>query len=117
MGQILENFVVCTSCGSGIDRPRFSHNAVCLMCQAATLDFMFRSERWTSYREQGPSLNYDLANQGGNFMGENGGSSAGIVAVLVIFLILVVAGVLFFFGGKIFNRGGGSQINVTTPSR
>jgi hypothetical protein len=47
-------------------------------------------------------------------MSERGGSSAGVVAVLVIFIILVVVA-LFFFGGKIFNRGGGTQINVTTP--
>src|SRR6185295_4769997 len=47
---------------------------------------------------------------------ERGGSSAGVVAVLVIFIILVAV-VLFFFGGKIFNRGGGTQINVTTPGR
>jgi hypothetical protein len=47
---------------------------------------------------------------------ERGGSSAGVVAVLVIFVILVAI-VLFFFGGKIFNRGGGTQINVTTPGR
>lgn len=45
---------------------------------------------------------------------ERGGSSAGVVAVLVIFVILVVVA-LFFFGGKLFNRGGGTQINVTTP--
>jgi len=48
--------------------------------------------------------------------GERGGSSAGVVAVLVIFIVLVAV-VLFLFGGKIFNRGGGTQINVTTPSR
>lgn len=48
--------------------------------------------------------------------GERGGSSAGVIAVLVIFIILVAV-VLFLFGGKIFNRGGGPQINVTTPSR
>jgi ABC-type glycerol-3-phosphate transport system permease component len=48
--------------------------------------------------------------------GERGGSSAGVIAVLVIFIILVAV-VLFLFGGKIFNRGGGTQINVTTPSR
>jgi hypothetical protein len=47
---------------------------------------------------------------------QRGGSSAGVLAVLVIFIILVVV-VLFFFGGKLFNRGGGTQINVTTPSR
>jgi len=47
---------------------------------------------------------------------ERGGSSAGVIAVLVIFIILVAV-VLFMFGGKIFNRGGGTQINVTTPSR
>lgn len=47
-------------------------------------------------------------------LSERGGSSAGVVAVLVIFIILVVVG-LFFFGGKLFNRGGGTQINVTTP--
>jgi hypothetical protein len=47
---------------------------------------------------------------------ERGGSSAGVVAVLVIFIILVVVA-LFLFGGKLFNRGGGTQINVTTPSR
>lgn len=47
---------------------------------------------------------------------ERGGSSAGVIAVLVIFIILVAV-VLFLFGGKIFNRGGGTQINVTTPSR
>lgn len=39
-----------------------------------------------------------------------------LVAVLVIFIILAAV-VLFFFGGKIFRRGGGTQINVTTPSR
>jgi hypothetical protein len=54
--------------------------------------------------------------KGGNDMSERGGSSAGVIAVLVIFIILVAV-VLFFFGGKIFNRGGGTQINVTTPSR
>jgi hypothetical protein len=47
---------------------------------------------------------------------QRGGSSAGVLAVLVIFIILVAV-VLFFFGGKLFNRGGGTQINVTTPSR
>ncbi len=47
-------------------------------------------------------------------MSERGGSSAGVLAVLVIFLVLVAIG-LFFFGGKLFNRGGGTQINVTTP--
>jgi hypothetical protein len=47
-------------------------------------------------------------------MSERGGSSAGVVAVLVIFVSLVVAA-LFLFGGKLFNRGGGTQINVTTP--
>jgi hypothetical protein len=47
---------------------------------------------------------------------ERGGSSAGVIAVLVIFIILVAV-VLFFFGGKIFNRGGGTQINVTAPGR
>ena len=46
---------------------------------------------------------------------ERGGSSAGVIAVLVIFIILVAV-VLFFFGGRIFHRGG-TQINVTTPSR
>lgn len=45
---------------------------------------------------------------------ERGGSSAGVVAVLVIFIILVVAA-LFLFGGKLFHRGGGTTINVTTP--
>jgi hypothetical protein len=49
-------------------------------------------------------------------LAERGGSSAGVIAVLVIFIILVAV-VLFLFGGKIFNRGGGTQINVTTPSR
>jgi len=47
-------------------------------------------------------------------MSERGGSSAGVVAVLVIFII-VVALCLFLFRGKLFNRGGGTQINVTTP--
>ena len=47
-------------------------------------------------------------------LSERGGSSAGVVAVLVIFIVLVAV-VLFFFGGKLFNRGGGTQINVTTP--
>ena len=47
-------------------------------------------------------------------LSERGGSSAGVVAVLVIFIILVVVAV-FLFGGKLFNRGGGTQINVTTP--
>ena len=47
---------------------------------------------------------------------QRGGSSAGVLAVLVVFIILVAV-VLFFFGGKLFNRGGGTQINVTTPSR
>ena len=47
-------------------------------------------------------------------LSERGGSSAGVIAVLVIFVILVVVG-LFLFGGKLFNRGGGTQINVTTP--
>ena len=47
---------------------------------------------------------------------DRGGSSAGVVAVLVIFVILVVVA-LFSFGGKLFNRGGDTQINVTTPSR
>jgi hypothetical protein len=47
-------------------------------------------------------------------LSERGGSSAGVIAVLVIFIILVVAAV-FLFGGKLFNRGGGTQINVTTP--
>ncbi len=47
-------------------------------------------------------------------MSERGGSSAGVVAVLVIFIILVAVA-LFFFGGKLFNRGGGTQINVTAP--
>jgi hypothetical protein len=55
------------------------------------------------------------ANKGEN-VSERGGSSAGVVAVLVIFIILVAVA-LFFFGGKIFNRGGGTKINVTTPSR
>ena len=49
-------------------------------------------------------------------MSERGGSSAGVVAVLVIFLVLVAV-VLFLFGGKLFNRGSSTQINVTTPSR
>lgn len=47
-------------------------------------------------------------------MSERGGSSAGVVAVLVIFII-IVAVCLFLFGGKLFHRGGGTQINVTAP--
>jgi len=47
-------------------------------------------------------------------MSERGGSGAGVVAVLVIFII-IVAVCLFLFRGKLFNRGGGTQINVTTP--
>ena len=47
---------------------------------------------------------------------ERGGSSAAVVAVLVIFMILVAVA-LFVFGGKLFNRGGGTDIKVTTPAR
>jgi len=47
---------------------------------------------------------------------QRGESSAGVVAVLVIFIILGVVA-LFLFGGKLFNRGGGTQINVTTPKQ
>ncbi len=60
------------------------------------------------------ALTFDERRVRRNRQTERGGSSAGVVAVLVIFVILVVVA-LFFFGGKLFNRGGGTQINVTTP--
>lgn len=97
MLQILESFVVCTSCGSGIDRPRLNQRRVCLLCQAATLDFMFRSAPQNNNGKWEPSPNHAVANKGRGFMGENGGASTGVVAVLVILLILVVTGVLFFW--------------------